>query len=448
MSIELRINNDVVLLTPVKDAEKDGCYYLTDNHSNHRWITIQLVGRKFKIIGKDEAINPGEELDAKLSQLVLEIIEAEQSGTENTEAGNYEELKPYNPDDIKVSSKQFSIKLIKDMIDNGDLEVSPDFQRHFVWDNRRRSRLIESILLRIPLPMFYFSEDKDGKLTVIDGLQRITAINDFMNNNFPLKDLEYLKHNCEGKYYKTLEAKYTRWFNLTQISGNVIDPSSPYEVKYDIFRRINTGGKPLNNQEIRNCLAGKALREVLRRMATLEEFQKTTSGSIKSTRMDDEEIALRFILFRELITKEKKVDGYTGYMDVLLNSLTERLYKCTTNDLSHYILEFSTAMKNVDYLFGNKYAFRKVRLKDLEPNARLQLINKALFVSWSVLLADYETEQVIKQNEKAALLKPLAETIQNDNQLWNYLSYGTNGKANIQYAFSCANRIIQTYLNY
>lgn len=330
--------------------------------------------------------------------MVLDIIEQEQSGTEFETDEDI--INPYNPDDIKVSPKQFSLKLIKEMVDSKDLDLNPDFQRHMVWDAKRRSRLIESILLRIPLPMFYFSEDKEGKLAVIDGLQRISAINDFMNNKFALKDLEYLQDNCEGKYYKTLEPKYIRWFNLTQIFGNVIDPSSPYKVKYDIFKRINTGGKPLNNQEIRNCLASQGLRETLKQMVSLKEFKKATDNGIKPTRMDDEEVALRFILFRRLMTEDKKIDKYNGYMDASLNELTEKLQLESTDNLSIYITKFSIAMNNAEYLFGSKYAFRKVKIKDIQPNAWKQLINKALFVSCSVLLADYDPEKVRRLNKK------------------------------------------------
>ena len=121
-----------------------------------------------------------------------------------------------------------------------------------------------------------------------------------MDNKFPLKNLEYLKESCEGRYYKSdskkegIDAKYFRWFNQTQLSVNVIDPTSPYKVKYDIFRRINTGGKPLNNQEIRNCLADTKLRNALREMTSLHSFKAATDNSIKSTRLDDQEIALRF----------------------------------------------------------------------------------------------------------------------------------------------------------
>lgn len=448
MQIELKIKNDSVLLTPVKDSKKEKYYRLIDSSGCCR-MEIEMDNREFNIISKDETIlNTQEELNAKLDQLILDIIESEQSGTENTENNNEMETNPYNPDDIKVSSGQFSIKLIKDMIDSGDLVLNPDFQRHLVWDNLRRSRLIESVLLRIPLPLFYFSEDKDGKLTVIDGLQRLTTVSDFMNNKFPLKDLEYLQDSCEDKYYKTLEPKYTRWFNLTQISGNVIDPSSPYKVKYDIFRRINTGGKPLNNQEIRNCPAGKALRETLQEMVSLEEFKKSTDYSIKPARMDDEEVALRFILFRDLLTEDKKIENYSGYIDPSLDELTEKLQKSTKDDLTHYITEFSTAMKNAGYLFGNRHAFRKIRLKDINPDAQKQLINKALFVSWSVLLADYKTERTMELNKEKTLLEPLAKAIESDSKLLDYLSYGTNGKANMQYAFFCVNRIIREYLNY
>ncbi|MDR2811074.1 MAG: DUF262 domain-containing protein [Tannerellaceae bacterium] len=442
---ELKIKNEAVSLRVQKDADGEDCYCLTDESNTCR-VKIKLTGREFEIIYRDETItNTEEELKAKLSQLILDIIELEQSGTDITEHSSDRVINPYNPDDIKVSSKQFSIKLIKDMADSGDLILNPDFQRHSVWDRRRRSLLIESVLLRIPLPMFYFSEDKEGKLTVVDGLQRLSAIIDFMNNKFPLKDLEYLQDSCEDKYYRTLEPKYARWFNLTQLSGNVIDPSSPFKVKYDIFRRINTGGKPLNNQEIRNCLAGEGLRQTLRKMASLPEFKKATDGSIQSIRMEDEEMALRFILFRRL---NKKIDEYTGYMDLSLDNLTEELQKSTMDDLTHYVKDFSIAMNNADYLFGSRYAFRKVRLKDIEPKAYKQLINKALFVSWSVLLADYETEKVQRLNKRKSLLKPEAKTIESDTQLWSYLSYGTNGKANIQYAFSCVDKIIHEHLRY
>lgn len=442
-SIELQNGSELISLT-LRKANDNELYELVDSLEKS-YLIFKIKGTDYEIKKYTSPINvEDEDFKSKLNLLVLDIIEQEQSGIEIET--DEDTINPYNPDDIKVSPKQFSLKLIKEMVDSNDLDLNPNFQRHMVWDAKRRSRLIESILLRIPLPMFYFSEDKEGKLAVIDGLQRISAINDFMNNKFALKDLEYLQDNCEGKYYKTLEPKYIRWFNLTQIFGNVIDPSSPYKVKYDIFKRINTGGKPLNNQEIRNCLSGQGLRETLKRMVSLKEFKKATDKSIKSTRMDDEEVALRFILFRRIMTEDKKIDKYNGYMDASLDELTETLQLESAENLSIYISEFSSAMNNAEYLFGSKYAFRKVRIKDTRPNAWKQLINKALFVSCSVLLADYDSERVRHLNPKGKLLKPLAEAIESNNKLWSYLSYGTNGKANLQYTFLCINKIITDHL--
>ena len=465
MTIELAINGtEDILLTPIRKSEigdAENIYELIELTNNAIWMELQLKNNSFAIIKKDPRLtDPDDIIRIKLDQLVLEVIEAEQSGTENTESKVTEEATPYDPDKIKVHSKQFNVKLISEMIDNGDIDFTPDFQRKFVWDSHQKSKLIESILLRIPLPMFYLAEDEEGRITVVDGLQRLTTIKEFMDNKFPLKGLQYLDKTCNGRYYsdknkdgtsngrKGIEPKYFRWFNMTQFSVNVIDPSSPAKVKYDIFRRINTGGKPLNNQEIRNCLASKALRETLNEMVSLPEFQTATDRSLKPTRMDDQEVALRFILFSKLYNEDKTLTNYSGYMDTSLDDVTENLGKVSTTDKDNLIASFSKAMKNAEYLFGRKYSFRKIKPEDIKPEAYKQLLNKALFVSWSVLLSEFDPENIQSKNERGCLLSPFAIKMNEDPALFYYLSYGTNGKANLQYVFKLLEELIQANLTF
>ena len=447
-------SGEEILLNPIKISEDDlGSVYELVNEKSESWMELKLVNNSFQVIKKHEDISEEKEtLQAKLDQLLLDVIEAEQSGTESNETEPSEGINPYDPEDIKVHAKPFSLRLISDMIDDGDIDLSPDFQRNLVWDSIQKSRLIESVLLRIPLPMFYFSEDEEGRITIVDGLQRLTTIKDFMDNKFALKKLEYLKDSCEGRYYKTegnkigIDSKYLRWFNQTQFSVNVIDSSSPPKVKYDIFRRINTGGKPLNNQEIRNCLAGKSLRSALKAMADSNEFKTATDWGIKPKRMDDQEVALRFILFYKLKEKYGDFSKYSGYMDTALDDLTEELYKAEYKDLEKYVTLFLQSMKNAKYLFGSRYAFRKVKPQDILPDSYKKLINKALFVCWSVLLSDFNPEEVRNNNAELKLLKPLAEAIENDSELFNYLSYGTNGRNNLLYVFDAAQKIIDNHL--
>jgi hypothetical protein len=456
MKISLQIDFDEeVYLSPVRASEQDNSstYKLVDENTKE-WAELLMSNNSFSIISKDSRIIEDEEdLQVKLNKLFLEVIESEQSGTAITEQDPIQPVDPYDPEKIKVTPKQFNVRLIADMMDEGDIDLTPDFQRNLVWDSIQKSRLIESILLRIPLPMFYFSEDEEGRITVVDGLQRLTTIKEFMDNKFPLKGLEYLKSTCEGKYYseknkdgskngKTgIDAKYFRWFNQTQFSVNVIDPASPAKVKYDIFRRINTGGKPLNDQEIRNCLASKNLRAILREMSNLPEFKSATDGSIKGVRMEDQEVALRFICFNRFIKEDGDLQNYTGNMNSALDDLTEELGRKSASELQGYVQLYSRAMKNAEYLFG-KYAFRKIRLEHLDVGANKQLINKALFVSWSVLLSEYDPSTLRDNHTQGFLAEPLAESIDNDEMLFYYLSYGTNGKSNLQYAFNFAKDLL------
>ena len=258
-----------------------------------------MENKTLRIVSKTVDIDE-KEFNETVGDAFAKIIDLEQSGINNFEGSISTEYKPYDPEKIKVRTDKISLAQISAMIDNGDIDLTPAFQRNFVWDSFRKSRFIESILLRIPLPMFYFSEDLEGRLTIIDGLQRISTIKEFMENKFPLRNLQYLE-NCQGRYFKDegnkkgLEAKYVRWFNLTNISVNIIDSISPLEVKYDIFRRINTGGKPLNNQEIRNCFAEQGLRDTLKAMVSTAEFKTATDSSVRSTRMDDQELLLRYL---------------------------------------------------------------------------------------------------------------------------------------------------------
>lgn len=455
MIVEFNIENEeLISLSVIKKEDSATKYQLIDN-LKFIWMELELVGQNLNVLYKDLRITDElEAIENKLDNVLFEIIEVEKSGADTfNETGTTDE-NPYDPDKIKVRSDKIAVSILSKMIDNKSIDLNPDFQRNLVWNSFQKSRLIESILLRIPLPMFYFAEDNEGNLSVVDGLQRISTIKEFMDNKFPLKDLQYLNDTCQGRYYETkgskkgLDTKYLKWFDLTSISANIIDPSSPPKVKYDIFRRINTGGRPLNNQEIRNCLMGNGLRESLKTMASLGDFKSATDYSIKSTRMEDQEIALRFLYFYDLYRRNKNIDEYNGYMDLILDEFTDNHIKSTPIQFESSIRKYSNAMKNAEYLIGRKYAFRKIQSKDIQPHSYKQLINKALFVCCSVLLADYDHNLIVNQNNDNSLTSLIAEIIEDDKQLFYYLSYGTNGKANLNYTFHILKGLFQKNINY
>jgi len=411
------------------------------------YLKLELNESRFTIVEKHPDIDEKPEaLNGKIEEWLVEQNPNGRFGTEQTEVEEEDET-PYDPDKIRVDTKPFSLHQIYEMISRGDINLTPDFQRNLVWDNQRKSRLIESILMRIPLPMFYFAQDEEGRISVVDGLQRLSTIRDFMNNNLVLKKLEYLDEKCGGKVYtnadpkKAIDARYFRWFNMTQIIVNVIDPSSPFKLKYDIFRRINTGGQPLNAQEIRNCLSSDALRKALREMANLESFKAATGWSVKDVRMESQELALRFIMFHKKYTADKTLNNYSGNIESELNTLTEQLSKDKKFDYKFYVDLFDNAMQNAYHLF-DKYSFRKCKVEHIAPDAYRQLINKALFVSWSVLLSQYSKSIITKKNDEQVLALPMAERVTADSTLYSYLTYSTNSKANIQAAFAAAEEVI------
>lgn len=456
MEINIKINNEEDILLRIdieKVDENDGSvtFRLFSIVDGEIILKLRLKDDELIILEKKIEFEENlEELKEVLEEFLVQLNPSKQFTTEDTE-NDEDDSTPYDPDKIRVDTKTFSLRQIYDMITFGDINLTPDFQRNLVWDNQRKSRLIESILMRIPLPMFYFAQDDEGRISVVDGLQRLSTIKQFMDNEFHLRKLEYLGDKCNGKIYtddnpeKAIDAKYYRWFNMTQITVNVIDPSSPFKLKYDIFRRINTGGQPLNAQEIRNCLSSDELRTTLRKMVNLQSFKEATGYSIKDVRMEAQELALRFILFHRKFEMDPALNNYNGSIESELNTLTEILSKDKKITYSHYINLFDNAMQNAHHLFG-RYSFRKCKIDHISEGAYRQLINKALFVSWAVLLSSIDTNKLKKQVDFESLALPLAEKVTNDQQLFMYLSYSTNAKANIQAAFKAADELISTIL--
>ena len=204
-------------------------------------------------------------IDPFRSEVLEEYFESKATGIELEEEkpSRLANPEPWDPDEIRIHTKHYSLRQIVDMIADGDIDLSPNFQRQYVWKPWQRSGLIESLLLGIPLPSFYFNEDESGLLQVVDGVQRLTTISRYVTDSTTkLSEVTYL-HELQGQGFCDLAKLFRRRLNSSQFVAHVIDPQTPYRVKFDIFRRINTGGTPLSAQEIRHCMSKNRSRQFL-----------------------------------------------------------------------------------------------------------------------------------------------------------------------------------------
>lgn len=319
----------------------------------------------------------------------IKLVSGDEDVEKDSEIVEKDYVKPYDTKLIDISPKPLSLDIIIERLINGEIDLIPDFQRKAgLWSDKQKSQLIESLILRIPLPAFYFDGSNNEKWVVIDGLQRLTAIKEFfVDKKLSLTGLEFL-HDLENVKIDDLPRTYIRRMKETQIITYIINPGAPINLKYNIFKRINTGGLELSPQEIRHALYQGFATNYLKELADSEEFKIATCYSIRTDRMLDREFVLRFIAFYEL-----PLENYKGSIDLFLNEAMEYINKNYNNNpvYSSYVERlFKTSLTVCENIFG-KFAFRR-----MPDNNRRRPISKALFEIWTSVLALYEDDDYQK----------------------------------------------------
>ncbi|MCT7993182.1 DUF262 domain-containing protein [Laspinema olomoucense] len=346
---------------------------------------------------------------------------------------------PFDPTKIRVETRPMTIDLVLSRINHDELDLAPDFQREEgIWKEDVKSRLIESILIRIPLPAFYMDATNDDKWLVIDGLQRLSAIKEFIiDKTLKLEGLEYLK-DIEGKKYDELPRNYQRRIGETVLTLYVIEEGTPPEVKYNIFKRINTGGLPLSPQELRHALNPGKATKLLAKLADFPEFKKVINlGDSKKARRHDHEFILGFLAYT--------IKGYKAYpmkegRDTFLNNTLSLLNTMTDAEIKTIEDKFKKVMINAFEIFGWQ-AFRKIDPEN--PDRKLPL-NKSLFEAWSTCIGNLSDEQIeILIRQKKEVMDKFIHYIKDDKEFYKSISQASQ---KVNYRFMIIEHIIEEVL--
>lgn len=342
-----------------------------------------------------------------------------------------EKIEPFDPKSIVITKKNISLDVIIRRLQNKTIEFNPVYQRNEIWDDVKQSRLIESLMLNIPIPLFYVSADENGKWEVVDGLQRLTAIKLFLvDKELKLKGLEFW-NGYENCGIDELPPIISNRIYETEFTFVIIEPGSPDELKYNIFNRINTGGVALKSQEIRNALYNGNGTKLLKKLVKSEKFLKATDYSLKDIRMEAQETILRCLCYIIGSSSEyTENDTQKSFLDRNIQKLN------SLKEFDEIEAKFSLGMERGFELF-EKQAFRYISVGKKRGS-----INRTLFEVWGSVLAKLETNKYDLLKDKKTELFAAFSKLCDGNDFYRAVSRDPWKKKNVDYRFNVINKLI------
>lgn len=301
-----------------------------------------------------------------------EIFNREKVEIDSVQMSDEEINAKYKRGEIRIVTEQarYPVKSIKSMLDGGDYKLNPEYQRRKRWDNGRKSRLIESFIMNVPLPPVFLYEYDYSKFEVMDGLQRLTTVYDFYSGNFALEDLGYWKE-LEGKKYDELPEEIQKGIDRRYISSIVLleetakTPEEAEALKQIVFERLNSGGEKLTPQETRNALYNGEFNQLCLKLSKNEKFRIMWNIPLESEgedklltsepyrKMDDVELVLRFFAYRF-------IDILTGTVEDFLDEYLKQANKFSKNTLQELEKLFGDTVNIAYEIFGEEAFFSPV----------------------------------------------------------------------------------------
>lgn len=359
-------------------------------------------------------------------------VEAEDTGAELTE--------PFDPTQVRIEHRTATVDLLVKRLRANEIDLQTEFQRAGgLWSDAAQSRLIESLLVRIPLPAFYLDATDEERWLVVDGLQRLSVLKRFViDETLTLTGLEFLG-NLRGKRFSELPRPMQRRIEESQVVLYIIQPGTPPALKFNIFKRINTGGLPLSPQEIRHALNQGPAAKLLQRLTEQPQFTRVVGDSLQSQRMTDRECVLRSLAFTLTPPDRYRSQDLDTFLHQQMGALNA-MGDAERDDLER---RFLRAMDAAWSLFGND-AFRK-RYRPGEPR---KPINKALFEAWVVgldTLSDAELASLVARRDE--LQRAFVDLMNSDSAFVESISQATGDAGHVQRRFSTLQRLTREVLD-